>query len=209
MIFENTQLDLTQLPSLETVGYQKLEKDYLKVSYYGRFITWLVILGLLLSGITMTGFLFTDTKIALAILSLGFVLAVLSFWALKKGFDIKGFYLREKDISFREGLIFRSITTIPFNRIQHCEITQGPIERRYHLKTLQVFTAGGQSSDLTIPGLKEEEAERLKEFITQQTSISKDEIIEVSDNDKEHEHSHDKDFPEDLYDNNQPDINGQ
>lgn len=194
MIFENAQLDITQLPSLEAVEYQKLEADYLKVSYYGRFITWLVLLGLLFSGITMSGFLFTDTKLAFAAMGLGFILALFSFWLLKKGFDIKGFYLREKDISYREGLIFRSLTTIPFNRIQHCEITQGPIERRYDLKTLQVFTAGGQSSDLTIPGLKAEEAQRLKEFITQKTSTNDEEkegeintlTIDKSDNfDKE------------------------
>lgn len=170
MIFENTQIQLTALPSLEAVEYQSLERNYLKVSYYGRLITWTVILGLLFSVITMSGFLFTDTTTAFAIFGFGFCLAAFSFWLVKKGFEIKGFYLREKDISYREGFIFRTITTIPFNRIQHCEITQGPIERRYDLKTLQVFTAGGQSSDLTIPGLKAEEAQRLKEYITTRTA---------------------------------------
>jgi membrane protein YdbS with pleckstrin-like domain len=86
------------------------------------------------------------------------------------GFQHRGYAVRQQDITYKKGWIFRSRTTVPFNRIQHSEINQGPLDRKYGISSLKIFTAGGSTSDLTIPGLPPEEAERLHEFITDQTS---------------------------------------
>ena len=123
-----------------------------------------MLLGLLLAIFSTP--LGTHKLLSSGFLGLWLLWAGFSFWLTKKGFEIKGFALREKDITYRSGYIFRSVTTIPFNRVQHCEITEGPIERQFGLKKLEVFTAGGQSSDLSIPGLKGEQAQQLKEYIT-------------------------------------------
>ena len=40
----------------------------------------------------------------------------------------------------------------------------------FDLHTLQVFTAGGSNSDLSIPGLKADTAARIKEFIIKKTA---------------------------------------
>ena len=76
--------------------------------------------------------------------------------------------VREKDISYKSGLLFKKTTTIPFNRIQHLEIDQGPISRFFDLAVLSVFTAGNSSDDLKIRGLKQEDAAKIKEFISSQ-----------------------------------------
>ena len=57
-------------------------------------------------------------------------------------------------------------TTVPFNRIQHIEINQGPFSRFFDLATLSIFTAGNSSHDLKIRGIKISEAEKIKEFIS-------------------------------------------
>jgi uncharacterized protein len=44
---------------------------------------------------------------------------------------------------------------------------QGPIGKTFNISALKIYTAGGSSSDLTIGGLPPEEAQRLKDFITQ------------------------------------------
>lgn len=54
---------------------------------------------------------------------------------------------------------------IPFNRMQHSEVLQGVIDRQFGLARLAVFTAGGSSSDLVIPGLEAEQAYRMREFL--------------------------------------------
>ncbi|MBC8883129.1 hypothetical protein H9X57_06160 [Flavobacterium piscinae] len=41
----------------------------------------------------------------------------------------------------------------------------------YQLTELQVYTAGGSSSDLHIPGLPKEEAERIKSFLLNKITV--------------------------------------
>jgi len=77
----------------------------------------------------------------------------------------RGYALRDKDILFHKGVIWRSVTAVPFNRIQHVETSSTPMDRRYGLATLQLFTAGGSSGDLKIDGLGKDIAEQLRVFI--------------------------------------------
>lgn len=95
------------------------------------------------------------------------VLLLLNFFGINIGFYRRSYALSEKDLTYKKGWIFYSTTTIPFNRIQHTEVSQGPLERRYDLSTLKVYTAGGSTSDMAIPGLEEEEAKQLRDFISQ------------------------------------------
>ena len=90
----------------------------------------------------------------------------LSMWMVEKNYQVTGYALRQRDIVYQTGVISRAITTIPFKRIQHCEITEGPIQKLLKLASLKIYTAGGSGSDLTISGLHKEDAARVKEFIT-------------------------------------------
>ena len=76
--------------------------------------------------------------------------------------------LREKDVTYKSGVLIEKITTVPYSRIQHVEINEAPISRIFKLASLNVFTAGDSSNDLVIKGIKKEEALKIKEFINQQ-----------------------------------------
>lgn len=78
---------------------------------------------------------------------------------------LKQYALRQRDLSYRQGLIFRRIITQPILRIQHTELQRGPVERWAGLATLQLFSAGGESETFAIPGLALERAEQLRQFI--------------------------------------------
>ncbi len=73
-----------------------------------------------------------------------------------------GYLDREHDLSFRSGVISRSVATAPFARVQHVSIGRGPLERRFGLSTLQLRTAGGH---IAVPGLPHAIVERLKELV--------------------------------------------
>ena len=70
------------------------------------------------------------------------------------------------DVSFRRGWIVHRMTTVPLNRVQHCEFSQGLLGRLFDLATVRVFTAGGTSSDLDIRGLRKEDAIKVRDYIT-------------------------------------------
>jgi hypothetical protein len=54
---------------------------------------------------------------------------------------------------------------IPYNRIQHVALHEGIISRYFGLAKVEIFTAGGSSSDLEIPGIAKAEAEDIKQLL--------------------------------------------
>lgn len=87
-----------------------------------------------------------------------------------------GYLVREHDLSFRRGVIGRSVATVPFARVQHVSITRGPVERRYGLASLQLRTAGGEVS---IPGLNTDFADRLKQLVADRAGALADAEIDT------------------------------
>ena len=60
----------------------------------------------------------------------------------------------EQAIEIRSGVFIRRVTTVPRSRVQHTDVAQGPIERRYGLGTLVVYTAGSHFARVGLPGLE-------------------------------------------------------
>jgi len=63
------------------------------------------------------------------------------------------------------GYMFYRDTVVPFGRIQHIDVDQGPIDRRYDLATLTVHTAGNHNSTVALPGLRHADALAIREAI--------------------------------------------
>jgi uncharacterized protein len=63
------------------------------------------------------------------------------------------------------GYMFYRDTVVPFGRIQHIDVDQGPIDRRYDLAKLTVHTAGNHNSTVALPGLLHADALAMREAI--------------------------------------------
>ena len=63
------------------------------------------------------------------------------------------------------GILFRSDTVVPFGRVQHIDVDQGPIERMYDIATLTLHTAGSHNASVSLPGLAHEDAMAMRETI--------------------------------------------
>lgn len=169
--FHNLSIDLHNLPQIKNSEFHPIEKQYLKVTLISQAFLFLALI------ITAVLIILFNDDINKELFEFGVSLGpLLLIWGLSAWFSIKAFpkkkySLREKDIIYTKGLLWRKRTSIPLTRIQHAEIKQGPIDRIFGLHSLKVFTAGGDSSDLSIPGLKEERAANIKEFIMGKTSL--------------------------------------
>lgn len=98
----------------------------------------------------------------LVILVLGFLTFV---WVPRK-VRRTNYLLRQLDLHLRAGCWWYRTVSVAVNRIQHLEITQGPLERLCGLSVLAIYTAGGYQSDLKIPGLERELAHQIKASLT-------------------------------------------
>lgn len=168
MIFQNSQINVAELPSIDEIQFQQLDPAHVRVKYIASTIFFLVMLAAILYLRTQP-LIVDHPRLGNGLLIFWVSWAVLSFTLIKMGYEIEGYALREKDIVHIKGVINRRQTAIPFNRVQHCEIKAGPIQRFFKLKTLEVYTAGGNSSDLSIDGLRGDHAQVLKNFIIKTT----------------------------------------
>jgi hypothetical protein len=78
-----------------------------------------------------------------------------------------GFSLRPEELYLEHGVVTHVRTIVPLRRIQHLDVSQDLLEREFALGRLVVHTAGSRSSDVVIPGLPLEEAERIRDEVKQ------------------------------------------
>lgn len=74
----------------------------------------------------------------------------------------------EDELHVQSGIWLRTLTIVPFGRVQHIDVSQGPFERRYGVGALTLHTAGTRASAVVLPGLALEDAERLRDEIRAQ-----------------------------------------
>jgi membrane protein YdbS with pleckstrin-like domain len=156
---------ILQLPDITKIEFKKIDKNYLKVILINFF---LVTIPLFTGLILLHQFVFSDEVIAyiMLIYTTFLTLLVCVLLYLLLGFSKRKYALREKDISYKSGLFVKTLTTVPFSRIQHVEIDEKPTSRLFGLASLSVYTAGDSSDDLVVKGITKETALQIKEFIS-------------------------------------------
>lgn len=166
----NEAIEISDMPQIEKLDFHVLEKNYAKLCVIHTLITFLfflipmLIINLFVLEKLMPSYLFF-------ILSVFFILiAIYSFYAAKAC----GYILREKDILYKNGLWWKKRTGVSFKRIQHIDITHGPIERNLRLATIKFFTAGGYTADLKISGLSKNYAEKIRSLVLDKIAHQKD-----------------------------------
>ena len=70
---------------------------------------------------------------------------------IPKACAFMGFALREHDITWRTGIIFPSVTTIPFCKIQQVSIRQNPVSRLFGLYSVHIVNGAQMMADTAIP----------------------------------------------------------
>ncbi len=169
MAFTNLQIDPASLPRAEELQLKSLPPAHRRELLTQALITTgIFLLPSVIPSVTpleerIGGFVFAPPMVVIALGVLFTALALIRY-------RHKGYALREHDVVFRDGLVWRKTTVLPFDRVQHAEVTQGPLQRRFKLATLKFFTAGGSSVDLKIDGLLADEAERLREAVLRRSA---------------------------------------
>ena len=101
-----------------------------------------------------------------AMIVLLLAITLMTVWVNKR-YRLTGYVVQPRAVYFRTGALWRTQTVVTLNRIQHVEITQGPLERWLKVARLVIYTAGGKSSDLTVPGLPLPHAESIRDGLLQ------------------------------------------
>lgn len=158
------QITWEEIPKQQDVVMHPVEANYKKVLLTEWAIFWFAVF--IISVICIYFIEALQSSIPLLLIGSGvLLLSLFHSISIRQAFPFLAYAIREHDIVFRKGWLIRQVHVVPINRIQHCVIKKGPLERRYHLATLQLFTAATSFADIKIGGLTDEQAERLKEWV--------------------------------------------
>ncbi|UXH42698.1 PH domain-containing protein [Rossellomorea vietnamensis] len=81
--------------------------------------------------------------------------------------------VREQEIELQRGILIVKRTLVPMVRVQHVDTVQGPILKKYGLSTITISTAANVHE---IPALDMEEADELRNSISQLARVAEDDV---------------------------------
>ena len=83
----------------------------------------------------------------------------------QRRFAARGYQMSADRLRVVRGILWRSDTVVPFGRVQHIDVDQGPLERAFGIATMTLHTAGTHNASVDLPGLGEEHAREMREEI--------------------------------------------
>ena len=88
--------------------------------------------------------------------------AVYLAWLIPAQVRLLGWAETTDELLITKGRVWYTFTVVPYGRVQFVDLTSGPVQRRFGLRTLTLHTASS-TSDSEIPGLDTATAEALRD----------------------------------------------
>jgi uncharacterized protein len=150
--------------TLTPIPLQPLERGYLKVLRTRSAVSWAILAVIALFG----GALLQWRAGGWAMLMAVPVAAYGAFSTIilaRARWRRWGYAFTGSELHVSRGWLFQMHTIVPVSRVQHIDISQGPLERGAGVATLSLHTAGSENSLVVLPGLSRERAEALRDTI--------------------------------------------
>lgn len=148
-------------------GERKLDRNWITLRRISRWIgvavlamVWaLVAVVLAFVGLPLAGYLAVVGGLGALVLLKA---ALAHFWPAK-AWRHAAYRMTARGIEIRRGVWWRQAVSVPRSRVQHTDVTQGPLERSFGLGTLVLYTAGTDHSKVELPGLAYDDASALRD----------------------------------------------
>lgn len=158
-----------ELPAIADGSERRLDPRYVRVQRIGGAIAVAIAAVVFLAGIGAAS-LVLDSQL--------FGVLALAGWALLTAFLASAafawpplawkhtrFRVDGEGLSIRRGVWWREALRVPRSRVQHTDVSQGPVERSFGLATLVVHTAGVHHASIHLEGLDLPTAEALRDYL--------------------------------------------
>ncbi len=107
--------------------------------------------------------LFILLGVAIGFFLLGFI------WS-KKRYQYSRWWYQDEGLYIQKGVIWRRRILVPKNRVQHTDVSQGPLERKFELGQLKVNTAGTKDASVELSGIELKVANELRNRLIDETN---------------------------------------
>lgn len=142
----------------------QVDRGYIMVLRLNAFILAVILaIPIFIGDIALAGKGMIEPFIIAAPISL--LLLVMVFIMPRRRYNRWGYAMSAGQIQIVRGYLFYTDTIVPFGRVQHIDVSQGPIERLFGVSSLVLHTAGTHNSTVVLPGLRREIAEQMRDDI--------------------------------------------
>ena len=93
------------------------------------------------------------------------IAAYLALWSPPRRYRAWGYWMDGEELRLQRGVWTRVHTVVPLDHVQHIDVSQGPVERTLGICSLVLHTAGTLHSQIVVPGLTRDSAERMRDEI--------------------------------------------
>ncbi len=148
----------------EPVPLHPLERGYLKVLQIRSAIGWFTLSAIIAVADAFLHWRF-GTAFGFAVVPT-LVLGVIAIVFLVPGrWRRLGYAFTDRELHVARGWFTYRHTVVPVSRVQHIDVSQGPIERTAGVATLILHTAGTEGSLVVLPGISRQRAEDIRDVI--------------------------------------------
>ena len=148
---------------MEHLNLKKQEHSYLKLNRVILSVVFIIITIIVTTATLIKGIYILYIVAAIGIIWTIFTLIFLYQTAAFKHFS---YAMNEYGLYINRGVFWRRKIIVPKNRVQHTDVSQGPLERRHGLSELIVHTAGTRNASVKLPGILQMNAENLRESLS-------------------------------------------
>lgn len=171
--------DLAEPRAADLQGDVQISKEFWKLDQRNirvDRIAGLIFSAILLSG-ALTGLLFLWLSIGLGLIwfslfGVAMFIVLLAFvfsvWWPTLSHHNTSWRLDDEGLQIRHGVLWKHQVIIPLGRVQHADVSQGPLQRQFGVGTLTIHTAGTQHASVPLEGLTHETAIQLRDMIVHQ-----------------------------------------
>ncbi len=97
----------------------------------------------------------------------GICMLAWSIAMVKRQWHAWRYEVTDNEVIITKGVFYQVRRFVPRDRIQHVDITSGPLARKFGLRHVHLYVAGAHGSIGEIPGLTPEEAEDLRTMLVE------------------------------------------
>ena len=142
----------------------KLHPNYKMIMQIGAlFIGFFILIGALILDTALNDQLGTPWGIIIAPAAI--LAIIVGFRVPIARYNARGYQISRDRLRVVRGIWWHSDTIVPFGRVQHIDVDQGPLERALGIATMTLHTAGSHNASVRLPGLGHELAVEMREEI--------------------------------------------
>lgn len=104
------------------------------------------------------------------VMLLSLLIAFLFYWPPISHRHVR-WRLDQVGLEIQRGVFWKQTISVPLARLQHADLTQGPLQRQWGLAKLTVYTAGTQHASVELDGLAYETATTLRDRLLRQQGV--------------------------------------